>query len=119
MQIGSQRMRSRRLRAVVGLLVAGLGAGAMVQITGERPLAQQKRPQGFIQGAVESSSGPEAGVWVIAETNDLPTKLIKIVVTDDRGRYVLPEMPSANYNIWVRGYGSSIRNRCQVSPARP
>ena len=105
MQSGSQRVRSRRLRAVVGVLVAGLGAGAMVLTTGERPLAQQRRPQGFIQGVVESASGPEAGVWVIAETNDLPTKFIKIVVTDDRGRYVLPELPSANYNVWVRGYG--------------
>ena len=95
----------RRLRTVVGLVVAGLGAGAMVLTTGERPLAQQQRPQGFIQGTVESGSGPEAGVWVVAETNDLPTKLIKIVVTDDRGRYVLPELPSANYNVWVRGYG--------------
>ena len=105
MQIGSQRVRSRRLRAVVGLSVAGLGAGAMVLTTGERPLAQQRRPQGFIQGAVESANGPEAGVWVIAETNDLPTKLIKIVVTDDDGRFVLPELPNANYNVWVRGYG--------------
>ena len=50
MQIGSQRVRGRRLRAVVGLSVAGLGAGAMVLTTGERPLAQQQRPQGFIQG---------------------------------------------------------------------
>src|SRR5262249_25361416 len=44
-------------------------------------------------GVVTSPSGPEAGVWVIAETRDLPTKLVKIVVTDDRGRYVLPELP--------------------------
>ena len=105
MQSGSQRVRVSRLRTVVGLLIAGLGAGAMVLTTGERPLAQQQRPQGFIQGTVESGSGPEAGVWVVAETNDLPTKLIKIVVTDDRGRYVLPELPNANYNVWVRGYG--------------
>ena len=50
-----------------------------------------------IGGVVTSSKGPEAGVWVIAETNDLGTKLIKIVVTDDQGRYLLPEMPKANY----------------------
>ena len=54
---------------------------------------------------VTSANGPEAGVWVIAQTSDLPTKFVKIVVTDDQGRYVLPELPKANYDIWVRGYG--------------
>ena len=49
--------------------------------------------------------GPEAGVWVIAETTDLPTKFVKIVVTDDRGRYLLPDLPKASYSVWVRGYG--------------
>ena len=47
----------------------------------------------------------EAGVWVIAETKDLPTNFIKIVVTDDQGRFVLPDLPAANYRVWVRGYG--------------
>jgi hypothetical protein len=64
----------------------------------------QARPD-FITGAVRSGQGPEAGVWVIAETNDLPTKFIKIVVTDDQGRFALPELPNATYNVWVRGYG--------------
>ena len=58
-----------------------------------------------ISGVVTGPKGPEAGVWVIAETSDLPTKLVKIVVTDDRGRYVLPELPKATYDVWVRGYG--------------
>ncbi len=58
-----------------------------------------------IAGVVASAKGPEAGVWVIAETSDLPTKFIKIVVTDDQGRYVLPELPKAKYQVWVRGYG--------------
>src|SRR5579872_2666999 len=57
-----------------------------------------------IAGVVTSSKGPEAGVWVIAETTELPTKFTKIVVTDDQGRYLLPDMPKANYNVWVRGY---------------
>jgi hypothetical protein len=73
------------------------------------PKAQQeapfRRPQGFIAGTVESSKGREAGVWVIAETTELPTRFIKIVVTDDQGRYTLPELPNASYNVWVRGYG--------------
>ena len=58
-----------------------------------------------IGGVVTGAKGPEAGVWVIAETRDLPTKYVKIVVTDDAGRYVLPDLPKANYDIWVRGYG--------------
>jgi len=58
-----------------------------------------------IGGTVTGPKGPEAGVWVIAETNDLPTKYAKIVVTDDRGRYLLPELPKASYSVWVRGYG--------------
>jgi hypothetical protein len=58
-----------------------------------------------IGGVITSAKGPEAGVWVIAQTRDLPTKFIKIVVTDDRGRYLLPDLPSANYELWVRGYG--------------
>ena len=58
-----------------------------------------------IGGMVIGPRGPEAGVWVIAETNDLSTKFRKIVVTDDRGRYLLPDLPKANYEVWVRGYG--------------
>ena len=41
---------------------------------------------------------------VIAETTDFPVKFRKIVVTDDLGRYLIPELPSANYKVWVRGY---------------
>ena len=58
-----------------------------------------------IGGLVRGSSGPEAGVWVIAETHDLAVRYIKIVVTDDQGRYVIPDLPEANYDVWVRGYG--------------
>jgi hypothetical protein len=60
-----------------------------------------------IAGVVRSSRGPEAGVWVIAETTDTPTKFRKIVVTDDQGRYLLPDLPGrrATYRVWVRGYG--------------
>jgi hypothetical protein len=58
-----------------------------------------------IGGVVTGETGPEAGVWVIAETTDLPTKFVRIVVTDERGRYLLPDLPKASYDIWVRGYG--------------
>src|SRR5262245_39053786 len=58
-----------------------------------------------IGGVVAGPNGPEAGVWVIAETTDLPTKFARIVVTDDKGRYLIPDLPKANYSVWVRGYG--------------
>jgi len=58
-----------------------------------------------IGGVVTSSKGPEAGVWVIAETTDLPTKFARMVVTDDQGRYLIPDLPKAKYKVWVRGYG--------------
>ena len=58
-----------------------------------------------IAGVVTGAKGPEAGVWVIAETSDLPTKFARIVVTDSRGRYLLPDLPQATYDVWVRGYG--------------
>src|SRR5258708_23964099 len=58
-----------------------------------------------IGGVVTGAKGPEAGAWVIAETRDLPTKYVKIVATDDQGRYVLPDLPKGTYDIWVRGYG--------------
>jgi hypothetical protein len=70
-----------------------------------------------IGGVVTGPNGPEAGVWVIAETTELPTKYAKIVVTDDQGRYVIPDLPSANYQVWVRGSASSTRRRCGRSPA--
>ena len=58
-----------------------------------------------IGGVVTGPHGPEAGVWVIAETRELPTRYAKIVVTDDQGRYVVPDLPKAKYQVWVRGYG--------------
>ncbi len=67
-------------------------------------LQTQQAPQGYIQGTVRSTAGPEAGVWVIAETKDLPTDFIKIVVTDDQGRYVLPELPTRR----ITAFGSEV-----------
>jgi len=69
-------------------------------------------------GVVTSVNGPEAGVWVIAETNDLPTKFAKIVVTDDRGRYLLPELPKASYSVWVRGYGLVDSQKIRTTPGK-
>jgi hypothetical protein len=69
-------------------------------------------------GVVASGKGPEAGVWVIAETIDLPTKFTRIVVTDERGRYVMPDLPKANYSVWVRGYGLVDSPKTRTEPGR-
>src|SRR6201987_3370987 len=69
-----------------------------------------------IGGTVTSRFGPEAGVWVIAETKDLGTRFSKIVVTDERGRYVIPDLPKANYRVWVRGYGLVDSEKVATQP---
>jgi len=69
-----------------------------------------------IAGVVTGPNGPEAGVWVIAETDDLPTVYTKIVVTDDAGRYVLPDLPDATYSVWVRGYGLVDSAKVDATP---
>jgi hypothetical protein len=71
-----------------------------------------------IGGVVTSVSGPEAGVWVIAETTSLPTRFAKIVVTDDQGRYVIPDLPKANYTLWVRGYGLVDSPKVKAAPGK-
>src|SRR6202790_443327 len=71
-----------------------------------------------IGGVVTSDKGPEAGVWVIAETTDLPTKFAKVVVTDDLGRYVIPDLPKASYNVWVRGYGLVDSPKVKAAPGK-
>ena len=71
-----------------------------------------------IGGVVTGAKGPEAGVWVIAETTDLPTKMAKIVVTDDQGRYVMPDLPKASYSVWVRGYGLVDSPKVKAVPGK-
>jgi hypothetical protein len=69
-----------------------------------------------IGGVVTGPRGAEAGVWVIAETADLPTRFVRIVVTDDRGRYVIPDLPKATYSVWTRGYGLVDSPKAQAKP---
>ena len=69
-----------------------------------------------IGGVVTSANGPEAGVWVVAETTDLPTRFIRIVSTDEAGRYVVPDLPDARYEVFVRGYGLVDSARVSARP---
>src|SRR5690349_13672937 len=93
--------------AALAALFASWSANAQVN---------RQSAEGFIGGTVTSARGPEAGVWVIAETDELRTPFIKIVVTDDAGRYVLPQLPAATYNVWVRGYGLADSDKVEGRP---
>ena len=72
-----------------------------------------------IGGVVAGPNGPEAGVWVVAETTELPTRYAKMVVTDNEGRYVIPDLPLASYDVWVRGYGLVDSPKVRSAPGRP
>src|SRR6476660_10115250 len=99
-------MRTSKLLhlGVVAVAIAVLLAPTPVGLNAQQSAAV-RIDNDDIGGMVTSANGPEAGVWVIAETTDLPTKYAKIVVTDDQGRYMIPELPKAKYKVWVRGYG--------------
>jgi hypothetical protein len=84
------------MKSIVAIALLALGFSAHAQV---------KIGKADIGGVVTGKNGPEAGVWVIAQTSGLPTAFTKIVVTDAKGRYVIPELPKANYQVWVRGYG--------------
>ena len=94
-----------------GFATAAVGAAVILAAAPTRLSAQQTSAEAVhvgnsdLGGVVTSKNGPEAGVWVIAETTGLPTAFAKIVVTDDQGRYLIPDLPEANYDVWVRGYG--------------
>src|SRR6476620_10260377 len=83
-------------------IVAASFSGGRVRLAAQAAVSTDADDIG---GVVTGPKGAEAGVWVIAETTDLPTKFARIVVTDDKGRYLIPDLPVANYSVWVRGYG--------------
>ena len=93
----------RRRLEVVGIGVLAVGCGWFALGAGIDVAAAENT--GVMTGVVTSTNGREAGVWVIAESDDLDTKFRKIVVTNDEGNFVLPELPAARYTVWVRGYG--------------
>jgi hypothetical protein len=95
-------MLSNMFHPVIGTLcLAVLGSAYAASL----PTAPPAVAAHSIGGTVSGPAGPEAGVWVIAETSDLPSRFMKIVVTDDQGRFVLPDMPKAKFKVWSRGYG--------------
>src|SRR5256885_13009289 len=112
-------MSTRALAATVGVVSLAIGIVAWM---GEAPRVRAADAVAVdaddIGGTVRGASGPEAGVWVVAETSDLPTRFVRIVVTDDRGRYLVPDLPKASYAVWVRGYGLVDSPRVTAAPGR-
>jgi hypothetical protein len=99
-------MRNRRLPARTRALVAVIALFALTVAAVSCSRAPDVEIDGDdIGGVVTGPDGPEAGVWVIAETRELGVRYIKSVVTDDEGRYVVPDLPGATYSVWARGYG--------------
>ena len=110
----SKRLLCPRMVAAI----AGVFAASQVVLNAQQSAEAVRVGKDAIGGVVSSTNGPEAGVWVIAETTDLPTKFVKIVVTDGGGRYALPQLPKANYKVWVRGYGLVDSQPIQVTPGK-
>ncbi|MGA2562059.1 MAG: carboxypeptidase regulatory-like domain-containing protein [Steroidobacteraceae bacterium] len=108
----------RRLNRAVSALVALMVFAVGVAISADSSAASAglKVKANEIGGVVSSARGPEAGVWVIAETTELPTRFAKIVVTDNQGRYLIPELPRAKYSVWVRGYGLADSAKVHATP---
>jgi hypothetical protein len=95
-----------KLYAAAAALALGLAAGALhSKLHAQQDTQAVAIGNADIAGVVTGPNGPEAGAWVIAETTDLPTRFAKIVVTDDQGRFLVPDLPKAKYKVWVRGYG--------------
>jgi hypothetical protein len=106
-------LRPRFSLTLAALLVAGVAIWSVGATARQSGMAD-----GVITGTVSGDNGPEAGVWVIAETEELETKFAKIVVTDDSGRFVLPQLPEATYDVWVRGYGLVDSEKVQLATGR-
>ena len=105
---------------IITLTFAGAFIASLVLVTaGQTPgNASVAVDNDDIGGVVTGARGPEAGVWVIAETKGLPTRLIKSVVTDDQGRFVVPDLPTAEYDVWVRGYGLVDSPKTKAMPGK-
>ena len=111
--IGSKGRAALLCAAILGL-VAKFG---VFPTNAQQSKSGYVSPPGIITGVVQGEKGPEAGVWVIAETKDLPTGFIKTVVTNDQGRFLVPELPTATYKVWVRGYGIVDSTPIEMKPS--
>ena len=107
--------RTTTIVAVVSILLSSLVIAISGQTGGRSAVAIDNDDIG---GVVTGPKGPEAGVWVIAETRTLPTRFIRSVVTDDQGRFLVPDLPKADYDVWVRGYGLVDSAKVKATPGQ-
>jgi hypothetical protein len=105
---------------VAAIALAAVFAGSPAPLSAQQPgnVAGVSIGDSDLGGVVTGPNGPEAGVWVIAETSELPTKYAKVVVTDEAGRFVIPDLPRAAYDIWVRGYGLTDSPKVRSMPGK-
>src|SRR5438270_11747422 len=109
----------KRLFGIAAAAVATLAAAPPSKIVAQESSASAVAiDDDDIGGVVTSRFGPEAGVWVIAQTTELGTRFAKIAVTDERGRYVVPDLPKAHYEVWVRGYGLVDSSKVAAEPGK-
>ncbi len=112
-------MPRRSLQLILAAAVtAAVPAFLLTTPHAQQPAAEVAIDPDDIGGVVTGPKGPEAGVWVIAETRDLPVRYIKSVVTDDRGRFVVPDLPAATYTVWARGYGLVDSAKASAKPGQ-
>jgi len=107
--------------AVAAIGIAALSSAMLISTPSPAGAQQAAAPaidDDDIGGVVTGPNGPEAGVWVIAESVELPTKFAKMVVTDDQGRYVIPDLPAVNYSVFVRGYGLVDSPKMRAKPGQ-
>ncbi|HEY1241831.1 MAG TPA: carboxypeptidase-like regulatory domain-containing protein [Bryobacteraceae bacterium] len=108
-------MSKRALHLTIGMVLTTVLAVTLAS----QPKSETVRVgSSDVGGVVTGAKGPEAGVWVIAETTGLPTKFVRIVVTDDQGRYLVPDLPKATFNVWVRGYGLVDSPKVTATPGQ-
>jgi hypothetical protein len=119
---GARRERLMKIRKTLPVLLAT--AALLAGVSTPAPAQSQSDAAAIaigekdIGGVVSSPQGREEGVWVIAETTELPTQFRRIVVTDDQGRYLVPDLPQADYNVWVRGYGLIDSPKMRAKPGQ-
>ena len=109
---------ANRLAAVLATVVLLVASSNVARAQRQDDTAAIQIGAKDIGGVVSSPQGREAGAWVIAETTELPTRFARIVVTDDQGRYLIPDLPQADYIVWARGYGLVDSPKMRAKPGQ-